>query len=83
MGYYLVVPEILDRQSTNLKHSIVELQVKFISPVIWNKQAFERLVVEDDTKELIIALVTNQLVAEKATDLMGGKGNGLIVLLHG
>ncbi|KAL9117302.1 MAG: hypothetical protein Q9187_006162, partial [Circinaria calcarea] len=61
----------------------VELQVQFISPVIWNKQAFESLVVEDDTKELIIALVTNQLVAEKATDLMDGKGNGLIVLLHG
>ena len=64
-------------------HPLVELQVDRISPIKWNKQAFKSLVVEDDTKELMIALVTNQLAAEKATDLMSGKGNGLIVLLHG
>jgi hypothetical protein len=39
--------------------------------------------VDDDTKELVKALVTNQLAAEKATDLMTGKGNGLVILLHG
>lgn len=53
------------------------------SPVAWNKQAFENLVIDEDTKELIIALVTNKLAAEKATDMMSGKGNGLIILLHG
>jgi hypothetical protein len=51
--------------------------------VVWNKQAFDNLVVGDDTKELVKALVTNQLDAEKATDLMDGKGNGLVILLHG
>jgi hypothetical protein len=46
-------------------------------------QAFDSLVVDDDTKELVKALVTNQLAREKATDLMDGKGNGLVILLHG
>ncbi|KAI9876054.1 MAG: hypothetical protein M1830_007447 [Pleopsidium flavum] len=61
----------------------VNLCVDGISPVAWNKQAFESLVVDENTKILITALVTNKITAEKATDLMSGKGNGLIVLLHG
>jgi hypothetical protein len=44
---------------------------------------FESLVVDPDIKVLIQALVTNQIAAEQSTDLMSGKGNGLIVLLHG
>jgi hypothetical protein len=66
-----------------LKPHLESLKVACISPVVWNKQAFDNLVVGDDTKELVKALVTNQLDAEKATDLMDGKGNGLVILLHG
>ena len=62
---------------------LVNLQVDLIQPVIWNKESFESLVIDNDTKELIIALITNKLEAERATDLMAGKGNGLIILLHG
>lgn len=62
---------------------LVDLEVGRISPVTWNKKAFESLVLEDNTKILITALVTNQIAAEESTDLMSGKGNGLIVLLHG
>lgn len=51
--------------------------------MVWNTQAFESLVIDDETKELIKALVTNQIDAEKGTDLMSGKGNGLFILLHG
>lgn len=61
----------------------VNLQVALIEPVVWNKESFDSLVIDDDTKELIIALITNKLEAERATDLMTGKGNGLIILLHG
>ena len=61
----------------------VDLEVDRISNVEWNKRAFETLVVDDDIKELIQVLVTNQLATEKSTDLISGKGNGLIVLLHG
>jgi hypothetical protein len=51
--------------------------------VKWNKQAFDSLVVDAETKVLITAMVTNQIDAEKNTDLISDKGNGLIVLLHG
>lgn len=45
--------------------------------------AFDSLVVDHDTKELVQALVTNQVAKEKGTDLMDGKGNGLVILLPG
>jgi hypothetical protein len=57
--------------------------VKYILRVIWNKKAFDNLVTDDDTKECVKALVTNQLATEKSTDLISGKGNGLVILLHG
>ena len=60
-----------------------ELEVARISEVSWNKEAFESLVVEPNTKILIKALVMQQLEKEKGTDLIAGKGQGLIVLLHG
>ena len=63
--------------------SQVDVQADWISEVSWNKEAFKSLVVDRKTKELIQALVSNQLAAEKSTDLISGKGNGLILLLHG
>ncbi|KAI9162830.1 ATPase family AAA domain-containing protein [Paramyrothecium foliicola] len=62
----------------------VDLEVEYVRDVEWNIQAFENLVVtEDKTKDLLEALVKNQLQLETATDLIAGKGNGLIILLHG
>jgi AAA+ superfamily predicted ATPase len=40
-------------------------------------------VVDEETKTLVSALVTNQIDPDKTTDLMSGKGNGLFILLHG
>ncbi|TRX92245.1 hypothetical protein FHL15_006860 [Xylaria flabelliformis] len=37
----------------------------------------------EKTKRLIQALISNQIEAEMSTDLITGKGNGLIMLLHG
>jgi AAA+ superfamily predicted ATPase len=62
---------------------IVDLWVDQIYEVGWNKIAFDNLVVDRDTKELIQALVMNQVEAERGTDVIGGKGNGLIMPLHG
>jgi AAA+ superfamily predicted ATPase len=61
----------------------VDLHVDKTSAVVWNKQAFRDLVVEEKTKELVKALVTNHLLAAQGTDSIDGKGNGLILLLHG
>jgi hypothetical protein len=62
---------------------LVNLHVEHIMPVDWNKEAFDRLVLEQNAKELILALTTNHLTAGTETDLIAGKGNGLIMLLHG
>jgi SpoVK/Ycf46/Vps4 family AAA+-type ATPase len=57
--------------------------VDLVRDVTWSKKAFESLVFSDKSKELIHALVTTQLAREKSTDVIQGKGNGLIMLLHG
>jgi SpoVK/Ycf46/Vps4 family AAA+-type ATPase len=66
-----------------------------VGRVTWNKDAFERLVLPKKTKDLVKALVmvrTSKLGEQqgmslsgkrKRDDLIAGKGNGLIMLLHG
>ncbi|CAF9941983.1 MAG: hypothetical protein HETSPECPRED_004597 [Heterodermia speciosa] len=64
-----------------------------VHEISWNKAAYDRLVINDDTKKLIRALVTVRTsqrgikhglgVAGKRVDIIAGKGNGLIMLLHG
>lgn len=81
-NFFLLLPSEIFGYSMQSKQW-VRLKVDSISPVIWNMEAFDSLVVDEDTKELVKALVTNQLAKEKATDLMDGKGNGLVILLHG
>jgi SpoVK/Ycf46/Vps4 family AAA+-type ATPase len=61
----------------------VDLEVDKIREVSWNKKSFNHLVVDAETKELVHALVTNQIARENATDIIDRKGNGLIILLHG
>jgi SpoVK/Ycf46/Vps4 family AAA+-type ATPase len=61
----------------------VDIHVDLCEDVQWNAAAFDHLVVEDKTKKLLKALVTNKLRSEQGTDIIEGKGNGLIVLLHG
>ena len=60
-----------------------ELDVDRICDVCWNTKAFDNLVIDKTTKKLIQALVMRQLEADKGTDLIAGKGQGLIILLHG
>ncbi|KAI0543838.1 hypothetical protein F4679DRAFT_590107 [Xylaria curta] len=73
-----------DIKGFNLKRKKwLELDVDKIEPVVWNKQAFKYLVIKEKTKKLIQALISNQIEAEKSTDLITGKGNGLVMLLHG
>ncbi|KAF5502570.1 ATPase family AAA domain-containing protein 3B [Colletotrichum aenigma] len=61
----------------------VDLDVDKFHPVTWNKNAFKRLVLEEKTKEMIYALVDIQTATKRMDDIITGKGNGLIVLLHG
>lgn len=57
--------------------------MEHIEPIQWNTKAFERLVLKKEAKELVQALVTVHISNQKSTDIIEGKGNGLIILLHG
>ena len=68
-----------------LKHMIPveDFRVDLIRDVTWNKNAFSNLVIDEDSKDLIRALVLNQVTGKKGADIISNKGNGLIMLLHG
>ncbi|KIL93768.1 hypothetical protein FAVG1_02329 [Fusarium avenaceum] len=65
------------------KKEWVNLDVHYLRDVVWNTEAFDLLVVQEETKVLIQAVVTNQLRTAENADLIQGKGNGLFILLHG
>ncbi|KAI1496448.1 P-loop containing nucleoside triphosphate hydrolase protein [Biscogniauxia marginata] len=82
------VPEIYVFPKTIVGYNLrnkkwVDLEVDLIQDVSWNKKSFEHLVVDIETKDLVQALVTNQIEREQSTDIIDRKGNGLIILLHG
>lgn len=60
-----------------------DLVAERITDVEWNEDAFRKVVMNSKAKDLIQALVSNQLASETSTDLIENKGNGLILLLHG
>ncbi|KAK7937364.1 uncharacterized protein PG986_014232 [Apiospora aurea] len=78
---YLLPPKMKAFNLTTKKW--LDLQVDNFNEVAWNTGAFETLVLNVKTKRLIQALISDQIEAEKSTDLISGKGNGLIMLLHG
>lgn len=59
------------------------MRVKNIGEVKFNRSAYDYLLLPPQTKELVRALVETQQQAGLATDMVEGKGNGLILLLHG
>lgn len=63
-----------------------DLLVERIEDIYWNKNVFtEDLVLDEGKKELIQALVTVHLEGKvkMKSDFMTGKGEGLLILLHG
>ncbi len=61
----------------------VKLLVTNTSEIQWDDDSFKTLVMDEDLKEMIMALVTNTLEPERSTDFFRGKGNGLVLLFHG
>lgn len=71
-----------------VKRIFAQLAVKHISPVenkdkddVWNTG----LILNEDKKKIIRTLVENhaQMTQKRVPDLVEGKGNGLVILLHG
>lgn len=55
----------------------IQLQLQFIKEITWNDDAFTRLVLPDDTKDLVLAFARSQIKREQAfDDIIQGKGKG-------
>ncbi|PLB44558.1 P-loop containing nucleoside triphosphate hydrolase protein [Aspergillus steynii IBT 23096] len=61
----------------------ISVSVEGIRDIKWNAEAFNHLVLKHTKKELIKALVAKHTAAGDTNDVIEGKGNGLILLLHG
>jgi SpoVK/Ycf46/Vps4 family AAA+-type ATPase len=60
------------------------LDITKLHEISWAERAFERLVLAQDEKDLLLALVDrNQSTETKFEDFVGGKGQGMIMLLSG
>ncbi|KAI1456035.1 AAA family ATPase [Annulohypoxylon moriforme] len=82
IGLIYAMPKMI--KGFNLKRKKwVDLEVDRIEEVVWDKEAFDNLVLDEDTKNMIQAMISNKIETEMSTDLIRGKGNGLILLLHG
>ncbi|KAJ5105354.1 hypothetical protein NUU61_002701 [Penicillium alfredii] len=80
--FRLLMPTKVIGYSLRLKKWF-DLATDRISDVTWNKEAFQSLAIDPKSRDLIQALVSNHLESEYSADLIAGKGNGLILLLHG
>ncbi|OHE94889.1 ATPase [Colletotrichum orchidophilum] len=59
--------------------------VEDIEPIVWNAQAYDHLVYDEQQKDLVLSFVENHGHANKNAmeDVIVGKGQGLIILLSG
>ncbi|KAI9729611.1 MAG: hypothetical protein M1818_008458 [Claussenomyces sp. TS43310] len=63
----------------------LEFTVSGIKDIVWNEGAYDSLVLEQSTKEIVKALVESHTFhpAESIDDVIQGKGKGLVAVLHG
>ena len=63
----------------------LEFTVSGISDVIWNSGAFDSLVLPDNQKSIVKALVSSHAFhpSRSIDDIISGKGKGLVAVLHG
>ncbi|KLU81988.1 hypothetical protein MAPG_01068 [Magnaporthiopsis poae ATCC 64411] len=63
--------------------------IEDITPMVWNDEAYEHLVYDEQQKDLVLSFVENhtqnnaQDNGHKELDVIKGKGQGLIILLSG
>lgn len=84
--YTLLPPRVLGY--IPVKRIFAQIAVKHLSPIedkdkneVWERD----LILSEDKKKIIRTLVENQaqMVDQRVPDLVEGKGNGLVILLHG
>jgi SpoVK/Ycf46/Vps4 family AAA+-type ATPase len=81
-NFLMCLPDSIEAFNMHEKqwHTVAVDRLKHVT---WNTDAFNSLAVDQKTKTLLEALVTNKIEANSGTDVVTGKGTGLIVLLHG
>ncbi|CAM1507520.1 Fc.00g071610.m01.CDS01 [Cosmosporella sp. VM-42] len=65
----------------------VQFYIEDIEAMVWNDQAFDHLVYDDQQKDLVLSFVENHSLTNGSSnameDVIVGKGQGLIILLSG
>ncbi|CAG8973743.1 hypothetical protein HYALB_00007692 [Hymenoscyphus albidus] len=63
----------------------LEFTVSGVKDIVWNEGAYDSLVLENNTKDIVKALVESHKYhpAESIDDVIQGKGKGLVAVLHG
>ncbi|KAI1322178.1 ATPase [Xylariaceae sp. FL0255] len=61
----------------------LDFYVEDVKEVVWNSGAFDKLVLPNDQKELILSFAESQLEGNSFDDVITGKGKGVICLLSG
>ena len=63
----------------------LEFTVSGISDIVWNEGAFDSLVLPDNQKSIVKALVSSHAFhpSRNIDDIITGKGKGLVAVLHG
>ncbi|KAK2028432.1 ATPase [Colletotrichum zoysiae] len=61
----------------------LDFYVEQVTEITWNTNAFDKLVLPEDQKELILAFSESQLDGSTFDDVISGKGKGIICLLSG
>lgn len=79
------VPKSVKHEHAINSYALDTLSVEHIRPVDWDQDAFRLLVLNAEKKDLIQSLVKTHLsdTGNSSADLIEGKGNGLVILLHG
>ncbi|KAE8443280.1 hypothetical protein EG329_001996 [Mollisiaceae sp. DMI_Dod_QoI] len=66
------------------KHTWEPLRISALADVQWTNNAVQDLVMDSSQKKVILSLVTSPVFMQgQSTDIIGWKGKGLVVLLHG
>ncbi|OJJ41872.1 hypothetical protein ASPWEDRAFT_48338 [Aspergillus wentii DTO 134E9] len=63
----------------------LEFSISGVSEIDWNEKAFDSLVLPDNQKSIVKALVESHTfrAAQNIDDVIQGKGKGLVAVLHG
>lgn len=82
--YYQMLARSRTRGYSLKRKEWLEFFVDQVGEIVWNNDAFDKLVLPDDQKELILAFSESQLEGGAAfDDVISGKGKGIICLLSG